>query len=195
MESAKSATISGFNEYIENLLKDRKNTYKVSLTLFNDKVEEKYINQSLPKVIELTERTYQPDGMTALYDAACRTLNKVRGNKGKNIVVILTDGEENSSKEFGSEDFKKLVKELQAKKNWTFVYLGANHDAWLIAKVWGFSEGNVSNYFQTSDGVGQAFSAVSNATMRFAANVGGGGGGGTAKFFSDEEKTKMENKT
>jgi len=47
--------------------------------------------------------------------------------------LILTDGEENRSKEFKREQIAKMVKEKQENCNWNFVFLGANQDAVLTA--------------------------------------------------------------
>ena len=106
MESVRGATISGFNEYLGTLKRDKENTYKVSLTQFSYGVEETYTMKPLEEVKELTLENYDPNGGTALYDAACKTIERIRKSmceyckgKVKNIVVILTDGQENSSKD------------------------------------------------------------------------------------------------
>ena len=49
------------------------------------------------------------------------------------LVTILTDGEENASKEFSGADIKKLVEELQMNR-WTFTYIGTDHDVEKIAR-------------------------------------------------------------
>jgi len=126
------STISGFNEYLDNLKRDKKNDYRVSLTLFDDQIEKPYIDAPINEVEHLTKETYKPRGMTALYDAVCKTINGVK-NDEKNIVVIMTDGGENASQEYKTPDFIKIKNGLDAGKNWTFVFLGANQDAWGVA--------------------------------------------------------------
>jgi len=85
---------------------------------------------------------YKPEGMTALYDAIGMSVKKLRkkvkhelkNNKASVVVVILTDGHENSSREYSYDDIKKLIGKLEKHNNWTFSYLGATPDAVNIAK-------------------------------------------------------------
>lgn len=53
-------------------------------------------------------------------------------NNYRVLVTILTDGEENSSKEFTGQDIKKMVEELKM-NGWTFTYIGTDHDVDKIA--------------------------------------------------------------
>lgn len=188
MISVKSSTISGFNEYLGTLQRDKKSDYKFSLTLFDTVFSNKYINEPIKKVSELTDESYHPDGSTALYDAVCSTLNKVKADKGKNLVVIMTDGQENASSEYTEKEFRAVVDELKAKKNWTFVFLGANQDSWANASKWGFNQGNVANYTATSAGTRGAFSVMASATMNYASMDTST----TASFYSAEDKEKLE---
>ncbi len=186
------STISGFNEYVQTLKNDKKSKYNFTLTLFDTEVSNKYLNKPLKDVKKLTKKTYEPSGMTALYDAACMTIEKARkkfNKKDKNIVVVMTDGEENSSKEYTQKDFKKLVKTVEKDKNWTFVYLGANQDAWLNAEKFGFSRGCTVNLVQTNAGTQSAFRNVADASMSLSSSSSLS----TKEFFSQEQKEAIEN--
>jgi len=68
MEDQRDATISGFNEYITTLKKKTKGKVLFSLTLFHTNFIRKYVATPLNKIKKLTRRSYNPDGMTALYD-------------------------------------------------------------------------------------------------------------------------------
>ena len=59
------------------------------------------------------------------------------------LCVIITDGHENASQEFSLETIKKLISEKEEQGNWTFVYLGADLEAW---SGMGFHAGNVAQY-------------------------------------------------
>lgn len=173
MGTSWEATISAFNEYIGGLKADKKNEYKVSLTLFDEIVEQPYSALEISEVPELTKKVYRPRGMTALYDAVCTTLNRLKdevSNKDKSLVVIITDGEENSSKEFTSKQMTKLKKDLENEGNWSFIYLGANQDAWLEAQRWGFNKGNVSTFNNTVAGNRMVAQNLRGTTQSFAAS-------------------------
>lgn len=193
MEIVQDSTVSGFNEYIQTLKNDKKSEYNLTLTLFDTEIVTKHVNKPLKEVKKLTKKTYIPDGMTALYDAVCMTIEKARkkiDKKNKNLVVIMTDGEENSSKEYTQENFKKLVKKVEKDKNWTFVYLGANQDAWANAQKFGFSRGCTVNMVQSDNGIKNAFRQTADASISFSSSTSDS----TNKFYSKAQKEKIESK-
>jgi von Willebrand factor type A domain len=188
MNSVQKATISSFNEYVKSLQTDKKNSYKFSLTKFADYIETKDI-QDINEVKPLTTDTYMANGSsTSLYDAVCMTLHDVENNPGKNLVVILTDGEENSSKEYSEKDFRELVKKLEAKDTWTFTYLGANQDSYAVAQRFGFKKGNVSNYHTSAAGMRSVGSNLAQSTVAMASS----GDWSTQEYFSKEQQDEME---
>jgi len=62
------------------------------------------------------------------------------------VVVIITDGEENSSIEFDGKKVKSMIEELQETKNWTFTFVGANIDSISTAKNYGINVNNVMQF-------------------------------------------------
>jgi hypothetical protein len=189
MYSVQDTTISAYNEYVNSLKKDKKSDYKLSLTLFDTEFCQLYERKSLKDVEDLDRVKYDPDGCTALYDAVCSTLNRVKKSRKKSLVVIITDGLENSSKKYTEKEFKELVEDLTAKKNWTFVYLGANQDAWANAVDWGFKEDNVSTYNASARGVEGLMVNLAHSTCVFSASMDLG----TEEFYTPEQKKEMEN--
>src|SRR3970282_3051826 len=94
MESYKEATINGFNEYLQSLKKDGKDTL-FTLTRFNsDKIETPYSAVPISEVEELTDETYRPDAMTPLYDAIAKTVRRteeaLKGTRRKPKLVLVT---------------------------------------------------------------------------------------------------------
>jgi hypothetical protein len=89
------------------------------------------------EVSELSREIYNPSGSTALYDAIGMTTRKLNENIGTElisdiataVVVIITDGYENSSRQFDLAQIKSMIRELEATGKWTFSYLGATLDA------------------------------------------------------------------
>ncbi len=90
----------------------------------------------IKEVRDLTGDDYRPNGCTPLYDAMGKALTALeqKTSEGDQVLVtIITDGMENSSREFTSVQVCDIVKRLRA-KGWTFVYIGANQDAVEVAK-------------------------------------------------------------
>lgn len=185
----REATLSAFNEYIGSLKAD-KNKYQITLTLFDHKVTTLWENENLSQVKPLTEKVYARDmGNTALFDAVVSTLKAAEEHTpAKNLVVILTDGEENSSKKYTQEDFKKIKSRLEEKGNWTFVFLGANQDAWLTAQAWGYFAQNVSSFNVTPSGVRTAGINLASSTMNFA----GSAMASTDSFMTEKQQKENE---
>ncbi len=120
------------------------------------------------------EKEYTPQGTTALLDAVGNTLSQLKtlpdidakGNKV--LVVITTDGKENASKEWTYAKVKALISELQ-KKNFEFVFLGANIDAAAAAQNIGIKKENAVKYKNTKTGVKANFRAVNAMVDDYAA--------------------------
>ena len=188
MSSVRDATISGFNEYVQTLKKDE-NNYTLTLTLFDTEVKKKYTGEALSRVTLLKKDDYNPSGMTALYDAVCQTLKDVESSRGKNLFVIMTDGEENSSQEYTEKELKKMIKNLEETKRWTFVFLGANQDSWLVGQKFGLSRGNVANYNATLSGMGATMKTMARNTVAFAAQSNDN----TDQYFSKTDQDELKN--
>lgn len=189
MESVKAATIDGYNEYLNGLRNEA--DVRWNLVLFDDRFEYPIEDQPVRRVKALTRRSYVPRGMTALIDAICMTLTDAQDQVregDKALVVIITDGLENASKEYRAAQMRKLIQKLESRKNWTFTYLGANQDAWHVAKDWGFHYHNVGTFNATGAGIGETFSNVSASS----ANMLRSQGMATQDFFSKDQKDKME---
>lgn len=90
----------------------------------------------ISEVKDLTRDDYRPNGCTPLYDAMGRSLTTLEKKVTENdqvLVTVITDGMENSSREYDGAAICRIVKRLRA-KGWTFVYIGANQDAVEVAK-------------------------------------------------------------
>jgi len=132
MANAWQSTIDGFNEYIQELQKEKADEAAVTLTKFNSVASIKFKLEPVDHVAPLSRRNYQPSGMTALYDAIAYTVNHLENEvrDGDRVVItVLTDGHENSSRETTREQVLALLDRKEKQGNWTFVYLGADQDA------------------------------------------------------------------
>ena len=156
MQSIKKEAIDSVNETIQTIRsaqeKHEDQEHYVSLITFNDDVKTIYECVPVDEVKELTSETYRPDCCTALFDAMGISLNALRkkvAEDDKVLVTIVTDGYENSSKEYSGKAIKALVDELKA-KDWVFAYIGANQDVEAVAAT--ISITNVMNFETTSVG-------------------------------------------
>ncbi len=194
MQHTRKSTVDGINEYI-NTLKEDGGKYKVSLTMFDSDMNNKlrldktWKNIYIDDVPELQLDDYNPSGGTPLQDAFCMTLKGMSDRKDeKYLFVVLTDGYENTSHEYTAKDMKDMKAKLEAKDNWTFVYLGANQDAFSTSATYGFTSSNTSNFNSTAKGTGMAFVTLSAATRSFSASPTAN----SVMFYSEEQQKKNE---
>lgn len=174
MSSVRDATIKGFNDWLREA-KESMPDALLTLTLFNTTYETRYENTPIRDVQPLTIWTYVPDGMTALYDAVGDTITRMEreyraGKYEKALVVIQTDGQENSSTRFQFNQIKSMVDEKQ-KDNWTIVALGADMDAWSVFGSWGLFRGNTLSY--NSAQTDSTFRVLATNTAAYAATPAG----------------------
>ena len=137
MGSIKNTIIQGFNEIVQTVKGIAKQfpeqEHLISFVTFNGlEIKTLHFCEPVEKLNLIDEKKYQPDASTPLYDAMGFSFAKLRKELESKteynvLVTILTDGEENSSKEFSGEAIRQLVEEL-TKNNWTFTYIGADHD-------------------------------------------------------------------
>lgn len=176
MGPRKADAIGGFNQFLSEQKKLPDEAY-LTLVLFD--TNHVVMNESTPikEVRPLDESTYCPYGCTALLDAVGRTidsigarLDKLQENQkpSKVLVVILTDGEENSSHQFSKQQIKDKIEHQKNTYSWCFMYLGANQDAFAEAGSIGIP---VMNTFQvnlsSAEGVRDSYSAMSRATASY----------------------------
>lgn len=151
MQSVKADTEGGLAAFLETQHEAPGNT-TVSLYQFDNAYDVVYENVPLADVPAFT---LEPRGMTALLDAVGRTITTVReqlaglpeaDRPGEVVMVIVTDGEENASVEYSPEGVRGLITEQQDKHGWTFVFLGADQDAFAAAAEIGIRSATTLSY-------------------------------------------------
>lgn len=171
MEKIKHAMESGFREF---LMQHRKvPTSRLTLIQFDTDNPQEVVYSALP-IGEARDLYIAPRGGTPLLDALCRAidatgdrLHAMTDRPARVLFVIITDGEENSSKEFKRADVRKRVDTQHGTYKWQFVYLGANQDAYHEAATLGIPMQHTMNYAATKHGTTNATRAVTANTLSY----------------------------
>lgn len=172
MQIIKKAAIDSVNETVQTIRaaqqKYEEQEHFVSLVTFNDAaIKTTYDCVPVMEVAELTDKQYTPDCCTPLYDAMGQSFNALRpkvADGDRVLVTVVTDGMENSSKEYSGQAIKALVDELKA-KGWVFAYIGANHDVEQAAAT--ISIKNTLMFHASSEGAGIMMQQVNKSRMAF----------------------------
>ena len=171
-------TVGGFNSMIEKQ-KTEKGEALVSTVLFDHESEVIHDRVPLKEIAPLTEKEYFVRGSTALIDAlggAIKHISNVHKYirsedvPSKTVFVITTDGMENSSHRYSSEEVKKMIEKKKKDEGWEFLFIGANIDAVETAKVYGIEHDRAVNYKADSQGTGVLYKVVSKAIGAVRAN-------------------------
>ena len=143
------------NQALNSFLVEQKSALSDDATFtlwgFNHEISLKIDDVSLKELDAIP--TSVPNGMTALFDAIGNAINTKLGKTRKDnvICVVITDGLENSSKEFKKNAIQKLIQLAEKTHKWKFVYLGANQDAFAVGENMGVYK-NCCVQFEVNDG-------------------------------------------
>lgn len=168
--------------------------------LFDNEYEVVYDAVDIKKVPDLTKEVYFARGMTALYDAMGKAIISTgkalaamseENRPGAVIFLVITDGAENSSKEFqgepGRQKVRSMVEHQTKTYNWTVVFMGANIDAKAVGASLGVSAATSLGYMGDSVGTRSAYEAMSKGTTRRRDFTRSAGLEGTSSFVDDPD--------
>jgi len=168
MSSCLSDAEGGINTFIKD---QKKEDGKAVFSLIQFDTEYETVHSGIP-MKDVPQYKLEPRGMTALLDAVGRGINGAKGRiegltKKKNpsltVFVIVTDGHENSSKEFNKEQVSKLIKE-QTKEGWQFTFLGADSASFDEAQSWGIAKSGIATYNASAHTQDAYFAMSSNVS-------------------------------
>jgi uncharacterized protein YegL len=175
MGGLETDTIGGYNSMLEKQ-KAVEGECHITTVLFDNNYELLHDRININAVSPITEKEYSIGGSTALLDAIGRTIHKI-GNAQKNtaddyraekvMFIIITDGEENSSREYSAHKVKAQIEHQKTKYGWEFVFLGANIDAVETAGRFGIAPDRAQNYHADGEGVELNFRVMSEAVATF----------------------------
>ena len=122
MDDIRQDMIDALNSLITEQKQISERPAKFTLVKFNDSVTKVVSNRDLREVSTLTRQDYRPDRSTSLYDALGETIDWFRYETNV-LMVIITDGMENSSRKYNHSQIKQMLDEKQKYRNWSYVYL------------------------------------------------------------------------
>ena len=147
---------------------------RVGLTVFDHNVELKYSNLSVTELSRMNSFQYKPNGQTALLDAigmSVAATQRLMVNEGDSaVIIILTDGYENASKEYSHKQIKELIQAKEETGKWSFTYLGATLDAVEIARSMNIKAENSFAFEKKNmnkDAFARSSMALKNSMMKF----------------------------
>lgn len=178
MAGLEGDTIGGFNAMIEKQRRQDGECF-VSTVLFDNVSEVLHDRVELKKIKPMTDKDYTVRGCTALIDAIGGAIHHI-GNVHKyarredvpehTVFVITTDGMENASHIYSSDQVRAMIEKQKRKYGWEFLFIGANIDAVETAARYGISEDRAVNYHADSIGTQVLYESVSNVVGCVRAN-------------------------
>ena len=175
MGGLETDTIGGYNSMLAKQQAVEGECH-ITTVLFDNNYELLHDRIDIKAVSPITEKEYQVGGSTALLDAIGRTIHKI-GNAQKHnaddyraekvMFVIITDGEENSSREYSAEKIKAQIERQKTKYGWEFIFLGANIDAVQTAGRFGINADRAIDYVPDSAGTNLNFKVMAEAVATF----------------------------
>jgi hypothetical protein len=195
MESIRDDTIGGFNAFLK-AQQEQAGAATLSLAQFDSQDPYEVIHnfREISTVPVLTHATFVPRACTPLLDAMGRGINDLEQNlaemapenrPGKVVVVIITDGHENSSREFRKDQVERMVQDKQQKLDWQFVFLSADLAGIDDALSAGVEHRRAMAFSATPKGTRAAFCAVSERIADYRNEVA------DEIAFSDEDRTRQ----
>ena len=196
METIRDDTIGGFNAFLNQ---QRTEPGEATLTIVQfdsqDPYEVLHKFKPITDVPEMTRETFVPRAATPLLDAIGRSINDLEKSlteieederPSRIIMVIITDGQENSSVEFRKDQIEKMIREKQEKSDWQFAFLSADLAAIGDALTTGFDATSTMAYDKTAEGT---VSAWVSASMRISDYRSGRS---KDVSFAEEDRAKQE---
>jgi Mg-chelatase subunit ChlD len=195
MANIHKQTVDGLNEQFNVLRRDADiaGDMEVVLIQFDDHIDV-LLNGTKPADLKNWElNDFQPRGWTAMYDAVWAAINtlksKVETDDTGFLVCVISDGDENASKEVTQLTLSKEIKRLQDTGKWTFSYMLANQDIHEVSKRLNVDTSNMASFKSTGASASFAYTANASAMSNYL-DARGAGQTMVRSFYSN---TTLEN--
>lgn len=173
MAGLEKDTVGGYNSMIDRQ-REEAGDVLISTVFFNDYSEVIHDRRTLDNITPINKE-YRVGGCTALLDAMGDAIHHI-GNvhkyareedrPDKTLFVIITDGEENSSRRYDYDKVKKMIERQKEKYGWEFIFLGANMDAISVAGRFGIGADRAVRYECDSVGTELNYKVLGEAVAR-----------------------------
>ncbi len=200
MLEVKEPTRQFFNEQVGQIKQDFADLpTTVSLVEFNGNVDEKFFATELAKLKPMEPADYDPIGGTALNDGIGYTIDKLKKLPDADfpttafLVVIITDGDENASRNYQKSDVAETIKGLDATDRWTFSFMGANQNVDEVIKDYNIGKGNSLSYSSNTRGI-QVASLANSGALNAYSKSRKAGFTSKADFYTDPTITESKDK-
>lgn len=190
MSGLEHDTIGGYNAMLRKQ-QEESGKARITTVLFSHDYEILHDQTDIKDIKPMTAKQYQVGGSTALLDAVGATIHKI-GNAQKYakeelradkvMVVITTDGMENSSREYTYEKIKQMIERQKRRYEWEFIFLGADIEAVAAAAKLGIEHDRAVNFHSDSEGTKLNYKVISEAVSTIRAN----------KTISEDWKIEIE---
>ena len=171
MSGLESDTIGGINSMLTKQ-KELDGKVYVTTVMFSNSSRTVHDRVDISGIKPVTGADYCPHGCTALLDAIGGTIKHIANIHRyirpedvpeHTVFVITTDGMENASRLYSSEEVKRMIRHEEEKYGWEFMFLAANIDAVETAEAFGIRPERAANYISSPMGERKKYSAVNNA--------------------------------
>jgi len=192
MSSIRIDAEGGINTFIDS---QKSEPGEALLTLVQFDTEYEFVHKGLP-IGSVPPFKLVPRGSTALMDAVGRAINETgvrlsameeSQRPGLVVFVIVTDGAENSSKEFTRDKIRQMIEHQQSVYNWQFTFLAANQDAFAEAASMGIAQAGTANF--AGENVVMAYAATAKKMSRMRKAMSDGDT--VDNNFTEEERKEM----
>jgi len=124
MSRLTDSVIKNFNNFIDEQRKEQGKAF-LTLILFDTTYRTIYNRVDIKDVKHIDTSIYRAGGGTAMYDAVGFAIDSI--NDKNTLMLIQTDGQENSSRKFNKTSVMKMIQEKED-IGWDFLFMGANID-------------------------------------------------------------------
>ncbi len=192
MSSIRTDAEGGINTFVDS---QKSEPGEALLTLVQFDTEYEFVHKGLP-ISSAPPFKLVPRGSTALLDAVGRAINETGARlsameeaqrPGLVVFVIVTDGAENSSKEFTRDKIRQMIEHQQSVYNWQFTFLAANQDAFAEAASMGIAQAGTANF--AGENVVMAYAATAKKMSRMRKAMSDGDT--VDNNFTEEERKEM----
>jgi hypothetical protein len=170
MEAMRQQAINLFNEQLQ-IVKMRPGA-QACLVTFSDTATLTRPLQAVELIPALDASSYAPRGLTAMYDGLDLAIEHLQpGTWATNLIVVVTDGLENHSRNVSGGTLSSRIKDLQAAGNWTFTVLGANIDLAALSATLSIPRGNLMSFQPCSAGLQGGTGTLMNSMRSFVSSA------------------------